>query len=135
VLLTCSGRDPPAPIVLAALGLLGPGRPLPAGPDRPDPVSSNPTVRYEVREVEGGTVRWSTGPCSGRRPIAPSGLVRAAFERAMEANLHESVLRINGKVDRASTATNPMEDFAETAEVFFGTNDVLSLRPPGTAAA
>ena len=75
--------------------------------------------------------RWCTrrSACSGRRLTAPSVLVRAAFERAMEADLLESVLRINGKVDHADTAANPREDFAKTAEVFFGTNDVLFLLP------
>jgi hypothetical protein len=49
--------------------------------------------------------------------------VMAAFRGAMEARRYESVLRINGRDDRAYAATNPMEYFAEASEAFFGTND------------
>jgi hypothetical protein len=49
--------------------------------------------------------------------------VKAAFRGAMEARRYESVLRINGRDDRAYAATNPMEYFAEASEAFFGTND------------
>lgn len=49
--------------------------------------------------------------------------IRAAFDRAMKAKLYDNVPRINGRVERAYAATNPMEYFAETSEAFFGTND------------
>jgi hypothetical protein len=49
--------------------------------------------------------------------------VRAAFERAIASRSYESVLRINGRDDRAYAARDPMEYFAEASEAFFGTND------------
>ncbi len=49
--------------------------------------------------------------------------VRAAFDRAMKAGSYDSVLRGNGKEERAYAATNPMEYFAEATEAYFGTND------------
>jgi hypothetical protein len=49
--------------------------------------------------------------------------VMAAFKWAMESKRYESVLRINGRDDRAYAVTNPMEFFAEASEAFFGTND------------
>lgn len=49
--------------------------------------------------------------------------VKAAFERATEAGLYQSVLRIGGKEEKAYATTNPMEYFAEATEAFFGTND------------
>ncbi len=49
--------------------------------------------------------------------------VKAAFEHAMEGKIYESVLRINGKDDKAYATTNPMEYFAEATEAYFGTND------------
>jgi hypothetical protein len=49
--------------------------------------------------------------------------IRAAFDRATRAKLYESVLHINGKMQRGYAATDPMEYFAESSEAFFGTND------------
>ena len=49
--------------------------------------------------------------------------VRAAYDRAMDSGLYDSVLRIDGEDERAYAATNPMEYFAEASEAFFGTND------------
>ena len=49
--------------------------------------------------------------------------VRAAFEDSMKARRYESVLRIDGREERAYAMTNPMEYFAEATEAFFGTND------------
>jgi hypothetical protein len=49
--------------------------------------------------------------------------VRSLWERATRDGLYRSVLRINGREERAYAATNPMEYFAEAAEAFFGTND------------
>jgi len=49
--------------------------------------------------------------------------ILAAFQRAKQAKLYDRVLRVNGTLDRAYAATNPMEYFAETTESFFGTND------------
>jgi len=49
--------------------------------------------------------------------------VRAAYERAKEKKLYESVLRYNASSARAYAMNNPMEYFAETTEAFFGTND------------
>ena len=49
--------------------------------------------------------------------------LKTAFEQAKAAKLYESVLRINGKDDKAYATTNPMEYFAEASEAFFGTND------------
>jgi hypothetical protein len=52
-----------------------------------------------------------------------NGDIRAAFERAKATKSYNSVLRINGKNDRAYALTDPMEYFAESNEAFFGTND------------
>ena len=49
--------------------------------------------------------------------------VRAAYERAVASRDYESVLRIDGRDERAYAATNPMEYFAEASEAFFGAND------------
>lgn len=49
--------------------------------------------------------------------------VQDAFRRATAARRYESVLRINGRNDRAYAAMNPMEYFAESSEAYFGTND------------
>ncbi|SIO29150.1 hypothetical protein SAMN05444166_3542 [Singulisphaera sp. GP187] len=49
--------------------------------------------------------------------------IKAVYEQAKAAQIYQSVLRINGKDDKAYAATNPMEYFAETSEAFFGTND------------
>lgn len=56
--------------------------------------------------------------------------IRAAFERAREAKLYESVLRVNGRTGRAYALTNPMEYFAEATEAFFGTNDFYPFVRP-----
>jgi len=49
--------------------------------------------------------------------------VLKAYQRALNSKLYDSVLRINGKDERAYAATNPKEFFAEVSESFFGTND------------
>lgn len=49
--------------------------------------------------------------------------VRAAFDQAMKGGRYDTVLRINGRDDRAYATTNPMEYFAEATEAYFGTND------------
>ncbi len=49
--------------------------------------------------------------------------VRRAFERAKAAGSYQSVLRINGRDEKAYALTDPMEFFAEATEAFFGTND------------
>lgn len=47
----------------------------------------------------------------------------AAFGHAKQAKIYESVLRINGRDDKAYALTNSMEYFAEATEAYFGTND------------
>jgi len=47
----------------------------------------------------------------------------AAFQGVKAEKNYESVLRINGRNDRAYALTNQMEYFAETSEAYFGTND------------
>ncbi len=49
--------------------------------------------------------------------------VKAAYERAVKGGTYQSVLRNNGKMERAYALTNPEEYFAEGSEAFFGTND------------
>jgi hypothetical protein len=49
--------------------------------------------------------------------------IRAAWERAVASKSYDSVLRINGRRERAYAMTDPMEYFAEATEAFFGTND------------
>jgi hypothetical protein len=49
--------------------------------------------------------------------------VKAAYESAQKSHIYESVLRNNGKVERAYALSNPEEYFAEASEAFFGTND------------
>jgi hypothetical protein len=49
--------------------------------------------------------------------------LRAAHEDAVQARRYESVLRINGRTDRAYAISSPMEYFAETSEALFGVND------------
>jgi hypothetical protein len=49
--------------------------------------------------------------------------IKAAYESAIRRKQYDSVLRIDGRHDRAYAATNPMEYFAEATEAFFGTND------------
>ena len=56
--------------------------------------------------------------------------VKAAFDRATEAGLYQSVLRIGGKEEKAYATTNPMEYFAEATEAFFGTNDFYPFVRP-----
>ncbi len=41
----------------------------------------------------------------------------------MIARRYDSVLRSNGKQEKAYAATNPMEFFAEASEAYFGIND------------
>jgi hypothetical protein len=56
--------------------------------------------------------------------------LKTAFQNAKEAKRYESVLRINGREDRAYALTNPMEYFAEASEAFFGTNDFYPFVRP-----
>ena len=49
--------------------------------------------------------------------------LKKVFDDAMNAQRYESVLRNNGKKEKAYAATNPMEFFAEASEAYFGTND------------
>jgi hypothetical protein len=49
--------------------------------------------------------------------------VRTAYREALDAQLYDKVLHINGREQKAYATTNPMEYFAETSEAFFGTND------------
>jgi hypothetical protein len=47
----------------------------------------------------------------------------AAYEQAVEGGAYESVLRYNGKFQRAYALNNVKEYFAEASEAFFGLND------------
>jgi hypothetical protein len=49
--------------------------------------------------------------------------VKAAYENAVTSGIYDSVLRNNGKLERAYALTNSDEYFAEGSEAFFGTND------------
>ena len=49
--------------------------------------------------------------------------IKAAYERAVMSGIYNSVLRNNGKMERAYALTNVEEYFAEASEAFFGTND------------
>src|SRR4051794_19761910 len=49
--------------------------------------------------------------------------VRSAFEQAKATGLYRTVLRIDGRGDRAYAATNPMGYFAEDSEASYGTDD------------
>src|SRR4051794_24166232 len=49
--------------------------------------------------------------------------VRSVFEQAKATGLYQTVLRIDGRGDRAYAATNPMGYFAEASEASIGTND------------
>jgi hypothetical protein len=49
--------------------------------------------------------------------------IRAAYERAVESKTYESVLRYNGRMERAYALNNDQEYFAELTEAFFGQND------------
>ncbi len=49
--------------------------------------------------------------------------VLSAFDHTKSVKNYESVLRINGRNDRAYALTNQMEYFAEASEAYFGTND------------
>jgi hypothetical protein len=49
--------------------------------------------------------------------------IRAAYEAAKQAGSYESILHINGKMQRHYALTNPAEYFAEGTEAYFGTND------------
>ncbi len=49
--------------------------------------------------------------------------IRQAFEQAKASGSYESILRGNGRMERAYGLNNPQEYFAETTEAFFGTND------------
>lgn len=49
--------------------------------------------------------------------------VAAALARAKDSKKYESVLHINGRMQKHYALTNPMEYFAEASEAYFGTND------------
>ena len=49
--------------------------------------------------------------------------LRAAFRAAVEGGRYETVLRVNGREERAYAIENDREYFAEGTEAFFGTND------------
>lgn len=49
--------------------------------------------------------------------------IRAAYEDAKARGLYESVLRFNGKRERAYAMKDEREYFAEATEAYFGTND------------
>lgn len=49
--------------------------------------------------------------------------IRGAFQEAKSNGLYDSVLRNNGRKERAYALNNDQEYFAEVTEAFFGTND------------
>ena len=49
--------------------------------------------------------------------------IAAAFKRAKEAGIYESVLYFDGSKKRAYALNNPQEYFAELSEAWFGVND------------
>jgi hypothetical protein len=49
--------------------------------------------------------------------------IAAAYHRAMEDKLYDSVLHWDGQTVRAYAANNPQEYFAELTEAWFGAND------------
>ncbi len=49
--------------------------------------------------------------------------ILAAYKLAVEGKSYESVLRYNGRTERAYALNNPTEYFAELTEAFFGQND------------
>lgn len=49
--------------------------------------------------------------------------VRSAFDRIKKSELYDSVLRANGRSEKAYALTSPQEFFAESSEAYFGTND------------
>lgn len=49
--------------------------------------------------------------------------INQAYEQAKASGIYESILRGNGKMERAYGLNNAREYFAETTEAFFGTND------------
>ena len=53
--------------------------------------------------------------------------IRAAYERAVASKTYESVLRYNGRMERAYALNNDQEYFAELTEAFFGQNDFYPL--------
>ncbi|MGH2272392.1 hypothetical protein ACQ9LF_11380 [Anaerohalosphaeraceae bacterium U12dextr] len=50
--------------------------------------------------------------------------IQKAYQDALQSGTYEKVLHINGRTVRAYAMNNDMEYFAETAEAFFGTNDM-----------
>jgi hypothetical protein len=49
--------------------------------------------------------------------------IKAAYENAVKTGLYKSVLRNNGKTEKAYALSNEQEYFAEASEAFYGTND------------
>jgi hypothetical protein len=49
--------------------------------------------------------------------------IARAYAAAVESKIYDSVLRNNGKLERAYAMSNAQEYFAESSESFFGTND------------
>jgi hypothetical protein len=56
--------------------------------------------------------------------------VKRCFERAAASGSYDSVLRMNGRRERAYALTNPTEYFAELTEAYFGTNDFYPFVRP-----
>jgi hypothetical protein len=49
--------------------------------------------------------------------------IKAAYQNAVKTRIYQSVLRNNGKKEKAYALGNDQEYFAEGCEAFFGTND------------
>lgn len=49
--------------------------------------------------------------------------IKAAYAHALESGIYDSVMRYNGKREKAYAMNNDQEYFAECSEAFFGTND------------
>jgi len=59
--------------------------------------------------------------------VLPEGFgnrdVLVCFERAKSTGLYDTVLRSNGRIEKAYASNNQQEYFAEASEAFFGVND------------
>lgn len=49
--------------------------------------------------------------------------IKAAYQRALDSGIYESVIRHNGEMQRAYGLNNEQEYFAECSEAWFGVND------------
>lgn len=54
----------------------------------------------------------------------PKSEIRALYKKAVESKKYESILHIQGGTQKAYAMNNHKEYFAETAEAYFGTNDM-----------